>query len=481
MQGRFYNQAAEHPKPMATIFERIQTKGIAELSYLIGDDAVGTAAVIDPRADVAVYLQLAREHGVSITHIFETHIHADLVSGARELAAQAGSAEVFASVEGGAEYGFALQPVRAGDRFEFGDVILTARHTPGHTPEHVAYEAAARGCDHPWGVFTGDSLFVASAGRPDLLGKDADKLASQLYDTLFDYFAKLDDGVIIHPSHGHGSPCGADIGDRLESTIGYEKRHNPYYRKTDREEFIQHALSTAPPEPTYYKRMKKVNTAGPRVIGGLPVVPAFSPAAFRRKLEAGESELIDTRHLLAFGGGHVPGALNIGGTPMLTVWAGWLLDPEKPILLVLDDDTEVERITALFVRSGYTKFAGYVAGGMTAWEKSGGRLEKVGQMTVHDVDSCAADLQVLDVRAPAEWQAGHIPCASHHFLPELREPPQSLDRGMPVVTYCASGYRASIGASLLKRHGFQDVRTIPGSWAAWTSADLPTSQEGTGS
>jgi hydroxyacylglutathione hydrolase len=462
---------------MATIFERVQTKGIAELSYLIGDDAVGTAAVIDPRADVGIYLELARRHGVSITHIFETHIHADLVSGARELAAQCGSAEIFASVEGGAKYGFLVHGVRDGDRFAFGETVLTVRHTPGHTPEHVSYEVGPKDGGAPWGVFTGDSLFVASAGRPDLLGKDADKLASQLYDSLFDYFAELDDGVIIYPAHGHGSPCGADIGDRLESTIGYEKRHNPYYRKADRQKFIDHALSTAPPEPTYYKRMKKENSAGPAVLGGLPVIPSLAAEAFEQAIARGDSELIDTRHMLAFGGGHIRGALNIGFAPMLTIWAGWLLDPENPILLVLDDDASVDKLAALFVRSGYTKFTGYLAGGMSAWQKSGGKLEEIRQMTVHEVNSCSDDLQVLDVRAPAEWKSGHVPSARHVFLPDVRELPDGLDRSKPVATYCASGYRASMGASLLKRQGFEDVRNIPGSWTAWQSAGLPVSHD----
>ncbi|MGV3533331.1 MAG: MBL fold metallo-hydrolase [Chthoniobacteraceae bacterium] len=465
---------------MALILERVLTEGIAELSYLIGDDAVGTAAVIDPRADVGVYLELARKHKVSITHAFETHIHADLVSGARELAAQTGTAKVHASVEGGAEYEFDVVPVRDGDRFEFGDVVITARHTPGHTPEHVAYEAALKGCGEPWGVFTGDSLFVSSAGRPDLLGKDADKLASQLYDTLFGYFAKLADGVIIHPSHGHGSPCGADIGDRLESTIGYEKRFNPYYQKTEREEFIHHALSTAPPEPTYYKRMKRVNARGPEVLGHLPIIPALSADEFRKAVADKEGVLIDTRTMLAFGGGHIEGALNIGATPMLTIWAGWLLDPDEPILLVLEADTDVEKVAALFVRSGYTKFRGYLAGGMKSWDNHGFPLVSLQQMTVHEVQTCSDELQVLDVRAPAEWKAGHVPCAKHLFVPEIRDRAGELDKEQPTVTYCATGYRATIAASLLQEMGFRDVRTMPGSWTAWKAAGLPVSKDGDG-
>lgn len=327
------------PITMASILERIETKGIAELSYLIGDDEAGVAAVIDPRADVEIYLQLARRHHVAITHVFETHIHADFVSGARELAARCGAASVYASIEGGAEYDFEMEGLHDGDTFEFGDVVLTVRHTPGHTPEHVSYEATEKGRYQPWGVFTGDSLFVYSAGRPDLLGKDADKLASQLYDTLFGYFAQLDDGVIIYPGHGHGSPCGADIGDRLASTIGY------------------------------------------------------------------------------------------------------------------------------------------LAGGMTAWDNIAGPLVKLPQMTAHEVETCGDDLQVLDVRAPSEWEAGHVPCATHLFVPEIRKGTAALDPHKTTVTYCATGYRASIAASLLQQRDFRDVRTMPGSWMAWRKASLPVSRE----
>ncbi len=462
---------------MAIIFERIQTEGIAELSYLVGDDACGQAAIIDPRRDVEVYLDLARKNQVSITHVFETHIHADLVSGARELAERTGTAKVFASVEGGADYGFKVEEVRDGDRFELGDLTLTARHTPGHTPEHMAYEASDSGTDHPYAVFTGDSLFVNSAGRPDLLGKDADKLASKLYDTLFNYFAKLDPGVIIYPSHGAGSPCGADIGDRLESTIGYELDHNPFYKKTQRDEFVEHALSTAPPEPTYYKRMKKVNEEGPQILGGLPGIPALAVDAFHQRLEKDDCTLIDTRSTLAFGGGHIRGALNIAASPMLTVWAGWLLDPEDPILLILDSDEDADKVAALFVRSGYTNFAGYLAGGMPAWDKAGHRLEPLPQMTVHQVETCSDDLQVLDVRSPSEWKSGHVPCATHLFLPEIQNGINGLKESLPVVTYCASGYRASIAASLLKKRGFEDVRTMPGSWKAWQAEGLPVEHE----
>src|SRR5947209_6909213 len=215
---------------MSLVFERLQTEGIAELSYLLGDDDEGIAAVFDPTPDVDKYIELAREKGVSITHIFETHIHADLVSGARELCARFDSARIYASDEGGAKYGFETEKLRDGDKFTFGDTVITARHTPGHTPEHMSFEVAeSNTAEKPWGVLTGDSLFVNSAGRPDLLGTSmTQQLAAQQFKTLREYFLGLPDSVMIHPGHGAGSPCGADIGDRLQSTIGYERLTKPF-------------------------------------------------------------------------------------------------------------------------------------------------------------------------------------------------------------------------------------------------------------
>ena len=460
---------------MALVFERIQTEGIAELSYLIGDDGPGVAAVIDPTADVERYVLLAREKKVSITHIFETHIHADLVSGARELCARVESAKVFASHEGGARYGFDNEAVKDGDRFVFGKLIVTAKHTPGHTPEHMSYLLAEE--DHPetpWGVLTGDSLFVNSAGRPDLLGSgQTDKLAEQQFHTLRDFYLGLPDSTIIYPAHGHGSPCGADIGERLESAIGYERKFNSFLQIPDLKAFKEYAIGTAPPVPTYYPRMKKVNAKGPDIIGNLPRVPGLPPKTFKKAIEEEEGVLIDTRMMLAFGGGHIAGALNIGGTPMLSIWAGWLLDPEKPILLVLTEDSEIDDIVKLFLRTGYTKFAGYLVGGMKAWDNAGFELAEVGQMTVHEIKDAGSRLQVVDVRSPDEWEKGHVPGAKHLFLPELREKSAKLAKKKPVAVYCDSGYRASIATSILKQEGFPCVCNVPGSWQAWKRAGFP--------
>ena len=460
---------------MSLIFECIQTDGIAELSYLVGDDSEGVAAVFDPRPDVDCYLRLAREKQVAITHIFETHIHADMVSGARELYARVGTAKIFVSHEGGEAYGFDHEEIKAGDTFKLGSVLITVRHTPGHTPEHVAYSLAEKDQpDAPWGVLTGDSLFVSSAGRPDLLGNaQAKELAEQQFHTLRDYYLKLADGVIIYPAHGHGSPCGADIGDRLSSTIGYERRFNAFLQFQDVESFTDYALSTAPPAPTYYPRMKKLNAQGPEVLGNLPVVRGLPPKFFKEAIDAGDNVLIDNRMMLAFGGGHIKGPLSIGGSPMLSIWAGWLLDPDQPILLVLDSDEKLNEIVSLFLRTGYTRFAGYLVGGMKAWDNAGLPLDEVGQMTVHEVHERGSQLRLVDVRSPDEWKGGHIPNARHLFLGEMREKTGGLDKSQSTAVYCDSGYRASIATSILKQEGFDCVCNVPGSWQAWKKAGYP--------
>ena len=466
---------------MSLVFETIPTPGIAVLSYLVGDDSEGTACLVDPCADVDRYVELARKKRVAITHIFETHIHADLISGSRELRQRLGAETLICvSCEGGASYDFTHKALKDGDRFEFGTVSLTAKHTPGHTPEHMSYLLHdKKHPDVPWGVLTGDSLFVNSAGRPDLLGDDqSEKLAAQQFHTLRDFYLKLDDSVIIYPAHGHGSPCGADIGERLSSTIGYERRFNEYLQFTDVKAFTSHALDSAPPVPTYYPRMKKVNAKGPKVLGNLPQIQALPAKAFQEAVKSGKNVLVDTRDMLAFGGGHIAGALNIGATPMLSLWAGWLLEPDQPVLLVADE-SKLDEVLALFTRTGYNHFAGYLVGGMGAWDNAGFPIDHVGEMTVSDVKAAGSKLQIVDVRSPGEWKQGHIPGAVHAFLPKLREQigKLQLDANQPTAVYCATGYRASIGASILKQLGFRTVSNIPGSWTAWQKMGYPVAKE----
>ena len=454
------------------VCETVFTKGVAHLSYLIGDTATGKAAAIDPRRDVEAYLELARQHHLTITHVLETHIHADFVSGARELCARTGSARPFLSVEGGAKYGFDFEPLREGDRIDLGRVILAAKHTPGHTPEHMSFLAAENNRpETPFAVFSGDTLFADSVGRPDLLGESqSQKLAHQLFASLRDVYLKLPDGVRVHPAHGAGSPCGADIADRLVTTIGYERAHNKALQITSEDKFVEFTLSTAPPEPRYYQRMKKENAAGPEVLHTLPTCSALPVREFQQAIKAKKAQLVDNRSMLAFGGGHIAGAVNIGPRAELSIWAGWMLDPEQPIYLVLPKDTDLPEVQRQLIRVGYTKFGGYLLGGMDEWDNASLPLERLTQMTVHDVRNRSSDVQVIDVRSPEEWEDGHVPEAKYIFLPELEKKSSRLDKTKPVAVYCDSGYRASIGASLLKASGFADVRNVPGSWKAWRAA-----------
>jgi hydroxyacylglutathione hydrolase len=457
----------------AVIFETVRTDGLAHLSYLIGDRSSGRAAVLDPRRDVDVYLELARQHQLTITHAIETHIHADFVSGSRELAARTGTAKVYLSAEAGARYGFAHQPLRAGVRLELGAVTLTAVHTPGHTPEHLAYLATAE--EKPWGFFSGDFLFAGSVGRPDLLGvEQTPGLAKALFRSLRTALAPLPNALPLYPAHGAGSPCGANICDR-QSTIGHERRHNPALQFADEATFIDWVLGTAPPMPHYYPRMKKINAGGPEVLQGLPAVEWLEPLAFRRRQLEGDVQLIDNRQMLAFGGGHIAGASNLGPRPELSLWAGWMLDPAKPIALVLRRDGDLPEVLRQLLRVGFTNIAGCLKGGMEAWVSAGLPVQGLGQIPVHELNARlpARDVQLLDVRSPGEWDAGHLPGARYLFLGELPEKLKNLNADRPVVVYCASGYRSSLAASLLQASGFKKVLNVPGSYTAWTAAGFP--------
>lgn len=458
---------------MTMRFEQILAEGVAQCSYLLGDTGSGTAAIVDPRPDCEIYIERAKALGLTITHVFETHIHADFLSGARELVARLdGAPELCVSVEGDADYDFAHTGIRDADSFEFGKLRLEVRHTPGHTPEHVSFLLFEEGHDDPWGVLSGDAFFVDSVGRPDLLGDDkTDELTEALFRTTQEVYMALPDGVIVYPCHGAGSACGPDIGDRMSTTIGYEKAHNKYVQITDLEAFKSEMTQDAPPVPTHYPRLKKVNAAGPEVMHGLPHCVGKTPDAFEALLEEGDVQLLDVRDMLAFGGGFIEGALNIGLQPELSVWAGWLLDPEVPIALVTETDDQVAEAVQLLWRVGYTRFAGYLAGGIGAWRESGRPLGHIRQLTVQELQK--SDVRPLDVRKDEEWRGGHIPKARHAFLGTLEGDLDALDRDTEYAAYCQSGFRASIAASLMHRAGFSQVANVPGSFGAWQAQGYP--------
>ncbi|KAA0686250.1 MULTISPECIES: MBL fold metallo-hydrolase [Azospirillum] len=459
---------------MGLILDRIEAEGLAQLSYLIGDDAAGVAAVIDPRRDVDVYLETARRRGVRIVHIVETHIHADFVSGACELAARTG-----ATIHGGRseDYRFDLHQLSEGAEIGLGSVRLRALHTPGHTPEHMSLLAFdAKQGEDPFAVFTGDTLFNLDVGRPDLLGDGTEqRLAKQLYRSLFEALVPLGDRVEVYPGHGAGSSCGRAIGDRNQSTIGNERTYSEALRPRSEDEFVRWMLSGMPEPPRHYARLKNVNAAGPPLRGGLPVVPPLPPEEFRERASKPDTLVLDTRSILAFGGGHVPGALNIVLRPEFPTWVGWMVDPDRELLLIVESERDLALVVEHLYRLGYDTIGGHLLDGMSSWQNAGFELAHVGQWTVQDLDRHRqdGDLIVLDVRTDEEWAEGHVPGARHIYVPHLAEHLNELDRDKEVATYCGTGYRASIAASLLKRRGFREVINVPGSWTAWKAANLP--------
>ncbi len=459
---------------MALVLEQINVEGLAHLSYLVGDDKAGVAAVIDPRRDADIYLKMARDRGVRITHIIETHIHADFVSGSHELNARTG-----APICGGKsdDYQFALQQLGEGDELKIGSVTLRSLHTPGHTPEHICLLISdSQQGKEPFGIFTGDTLFNLDVGRPDLLGNGTEKkLAGELYHSLFDKLLPQGDRVEIYPCHGAGSSCGKSIGDRRTSTIGNERIFSPALQPRTETEFVEWLLSDMPEPPRHYARLKKVNAKGAPLKGCLPTLPPLSPQQFQKMMEDEGTIVIDARSILAFGGGHIAGAVNIALRPAFPNWVGWTIDPEKTILLVVESERDVALAAEQLFRVGFDNVAGYLHDGMTSWLNAGLPVKHVYEWTVYDLNQHKdeADVTVLDVRSDGEYEKGCVPGAKHIFVPHLEEHLDELDKNKAIATYCGSGYRASIAASLLQKHGFEKVINVPGSWKAWTAAKLP--------
>ena len=469
------------------IFERIEATGLAHYSYIFGDEEDGVCAVIDPRRDVDVYLARAHHHSARITHILETHVHADFVSGSCELAARSG-APIHVGAKG--DYGFAHVGLNEGDALQFGRLALEVLHTPGHTWEHVCFlVSGGAGAQAAWGLFSGDTLFAGEVGRPDIPGETEGKpLARALFRSLHDKVLPLGDELVIYPAHGEGSPCGASIGARRESTLGYERRHNSLLQIEDEDHFVEKLLASLPPVPSYYPRMKKVNADGPPVLGALPFLPPLDAGTFAAEMDQSHTLVLDTREIEAFGGAHIPGSLNIGLREPFPIWAGRILDETLPIwagrilppdyrlLLVTADEQSAAEARTELLRVGYDNVAGYLRKGMRGWTEAGKSFACTPQMSIHELKAHVEDgdeLQILDVRSDAEWQEDHIPRAQHIHVPDLEENLAQLDRHRPIVTYCGSGYRASIAASILQRHGFEQVYNLPGSITAWKQAGYP--------
>ena len=425
---------------------------------------------------------LRRAKKLKITHVTETHIHADYASGATALA-EATGAELWLSGHDATgkdksedySYAFAHREFWDGDVMVVGGARLRAIHTPGHTPEHlsfVLYEGV--GSEQPLGVFTGDFVMPGSLGRPDLLGEAAKgKLAHALYRSAHTgAFAKLPDGVTVYPAHGAGSLCGAGMVERPESSLGYERATNRFLKIAEEEEFCNEVLRTVPEFPAYYRRMKALNARGARVLKGVSAGEELDVAAFRERVERGVTQVLDVRRAEGFGGAHVTGALNIGLGPQLAPWAAWVLDYERPILLVGDDSTKLEEAVVSLRRVGLDAVEGYLQGGMPAWMDAGEEIGSTPQVSVKALAAAGREGVTLDVRNVAEWKAGHIAGAMHVPASELEgrmaEVPQEQ-----VTVICGSGYRSSLAASLLRRAGRKRVRNVVGGMGAWQRQRLP--------
>ena len=454
------------------LFETIKSEGLAHLSYMLGDESAGVCVVIDPRRDVGAYLEIARQHQVPITHILETHVHADFVSGSRELSARTG-APIYGGVS--SDYDFEIEVLEDDDTLEIGPFTIEVLHTPGHSPEHVCYvvRGGGKGAEHRWGVFTGDALFAGEVGRPDLADAAPEVLARQLYHSIQDKLLALSGGVEVYPAHGAGSPCGSSIGVRDRTTIGYERCFSDKLQLRE-DAFVEKLLDGLSQEPFYYKHLKEVNARGPKVLGMWPHLPALPAEAFREAMHEEQAVVVDTREIEAFGGAHVEGALSIALRKAFPVWAGWMLQPEQPILLVTEDASDVDVVQRHLLRTGHENIRGYLAGGMRSWIEAGLPFEQSGEMSVHvlkeRIERGHDDFQVLDVRSESEWEGGHVPTARHQWLPFLTDHLDDLDRERPVAVYCGSGYRSGIAASILQRSGFRTVANVPGSIGAWKAA-----------
>lgn len=457
--------------------------GLAINSYVVGDERSGTAAVIDPTRDVDDFLDYARQNDLHIRHILETHVHADFVSGAKELKARLnGEAEIACSAYGGKDW---TQPypdraLKEGDTIAMGNVRLGVIHTPGHTPEHITISLtdSSRSADVPWLLFTGDFLFVGDVGRPDLLGEEAQKqLAHDLYKSVRDKIPLFPDFTEIFPAHGAGSLCGKALSSRRSSTIGYERRFNPALIEKPEEPWVRDLLAGMPLAPPYFRRMKQVNKEGPAILG--PELPGQKRWSAREVYErvCEKCLVLDVRSKEAFAAAHIPDAINIPLAANLPTWAGWVLPYERPILVVADDPRSLPAVATHLVRVGFDDVRGYLEGGMDAWETAGLPLAQSAAWSVHELHRRLKERQkltVLDVRTESEWNAGHIDGAVHIHGGKLQERYAEIARDRPVAVVCGSGYRASIAVSFLQREQYEAVNNVLGGMAAWKAAGLPT-------
>ncbi|PYS78992.1 MAG: MBL fold metallo-hydrolase [Acidobacteria bacterium] len=456
-------------------FKQFYLGCLAHASYLVGSD--GEAAVVDPQRDVDQYVAEAEAQGLKIKYVFETHLHADFVSGHRELAARTGAEIVFGERAGAR---FPHRAARDGDELKVGKVILRILETPGHTPESISVVVVdTEVSPEAQKVLTGDTLFVGDVGRPDLAGARGytpEAMAALMYESLHGKLLKLGDHVEVWPAHGAGSMCGRNISKETHSTIGEQRRFNYALAPMPKDEFVRLMTADVPEAPAYFPADAEINREGASPLTELP-----RPSALLAQQVAAYASLgyvvLDVRTAEEFGAGHVPGALNVGLSGQFASWAGALVPLGSPIILVAAGEGQVDEAVTRLARVGHESVRGYLRGGVESWRDAGFDVSHVPQISVADLRRMLDEqpgLQVLDVRRPAEYAAGHAPrAASTPLGPHLVEEAARLERARPLAVICAGGYRSSAATSLLQPLGFRRIYNVAGGTGAWVAAGYP--------
>jgi hydroxyacylglutathione hydrolase len=455
-------------------FKQFYLGCLAHASYLIGSE--GEAVVVDPQRDVDQYITEAEAQGFKIKHVIETHLHADFVSGHRELAERTGADIVFGAKSGAT---FPHRPVNDGEEIALGKVTLRFLETPGHTPESISILVIDRdSSNEPQKVLTGDALFIGDVGRPDLAGGrgySAEQMAAMLYDSLHDKLLKLDDSVEVFPAHGAGSMCGRNISKETSSTIGEQRRFNYALRPMTKKEFVGMMTADLPEAPTYFPRDAEINRTGAAALEALPRPKELSPQEVNALSKRGHL-VLDVRSSAAYGNAHIPGALNIALGGQFASWCGTLIGMETPIVVIADDVAAVDEAVMRLARVGIESVVGYLEGGMREWDRAQLETRKISQMPVDELYHRHADnepLRIIDVRRPGEYASGHVPGALNLTLSNLEKEFSELQPKDPTAVICASGYRSSAATSILERHGFTEVYNIVGGTNGWVSAGFP--------
>ena len=457
-------------------FEQFYLGCLAHASYLLASG--GEGVVVDPQRDVELYLKAAEEHGVTIRHIFESHLHADFVSGHKELASRTG-ATIYMGAQAGAT--FPHVPVSDGFELKFGQASIRVLETPGHTAESICLVVTDREkSPAPWAVLTGDTLFIGDVGRPDLSPRHTPvELAGLLYHSLHHKLLTLADSVLVYPAHGAGSLCGKNMRAERSSTIGTERLTNYALQIKSREEFVAQLTSNLPARPEYFLKDAEINRTGAAALGDLPPLRAITPAELKSMLSAGEIAL-DVRPGEEFAAGHVPGSVNIALSGQFASWAGTVLGlTAHPVLIAgLDDEAseaQLDEARLRLTRVGIEVLHGYLAGGVAAWKEAGFPFATISQVTADELSARlkSHDVQVLDVRREREWDAGHIEDAVWWPLDNFKVSPPEIDHDAAIAVHCKGGYRSMIACSLLQRAGFKNVIDVIGGLDAWQQAKLP--------